>query len=94
MQSILPTDIEAKPSPAPFTLSEGSEIQGVAVCPELYVSRRGECGSGRAELISGCGRGSPCQGMLFYFIILFFKRKQPFYFQIFISYFDKFTAIF
>ena len=55
LQSLLPSDIAKKPTPAPPAVPEGCQVQGASVCPELYVSRRGECCSGGAQLISGCG---------------------------------------
>ena len=53
-----------EPAPAPAALPEGCQVQGAALRPQLYVSGGGECGAGGAQLISGCGGGSPCQGML------------------------------
>jgi hypothetical protein len=64
LQPVLPTDLAAEPAPAPTPLPEGCQVQGAALRPQLYVSGGGECGAGGAQLISGCGGGSPCQGML------------------------------
>ena len=55
---------QAEPPPAPPALSEGRPLQGSGIGAKFHVSRRGECGAGGAQLISGCGGGSPCQGML------------------------------